>query len=153
MKAAIFCVLALVLAPIAWAQQPMFKSTMPDGKVIYADKPQPGATRIDKIEPPPSKTGMGGLTQEEKARAAKLTQERQQAETAAAKSQQSADDARKALQAAEAAREKGREPLPGERLGLAGGGTRLTDDYHNRQKSLDAAVEAARKKLQAAEGR
>ena len=58
------------------------------------------------------------------------------------------DDPRKALQDAEAAREAGKEPLPGERLGLKGGGSRLTDEYYERQKTLDAAVEAARKRAE-----
>ena len=34
-------------------------------------------------------------------------------------------------------------PLPGERLGLKGGGSRLTDEYHARQKALEAADRGA----------
>jgi hypothetical protein len=55
------------------------------------------------------------------------------------------------LKKAEAARDAGKEPLPGERLGTATGASRLTDDYWTRQKSLEAAVEAARERVKKAE--
>ena len=55
-----------------------------------------------------------------------------------------------ALQTAEAARESGVEPLPGERLGIVGGGSRLSDEYWERQKRLQTDVEGARKRLDAA---
>jgi hypothetical protein len=55
--------------------------------------------------------------------------------------------AEKALAAAEAARAAGKEPQPGERIGTAGGASRLTDAYWQRQKSLDDAVEKARRDL------
>lgn len=137
----------------ALAQQPIFKSTMPDGRVIYGEKPESGAKRVDKVEAPPPKSGITGLTPEEKARAEQITRQRATENAAADKKQRELDEARKQLKAAEAARDAGKEPLPGERLGLAGGGSRLSDAYHARQKNLDAAVEAARKRLQAAEGR
>jgi hypothetical protein len=124
----------------AWAQT-VFKSTMPDGRVVYGEKPAPGAKRVDKIEPPPAKTGMTAITPEEKTRA------QQQPQGAAASQAQALDDARKQLEQAEAARESGKEPLPGERLGLKGGGSRLTEAYDERQKALELAVAAARKRL------
>jgi hypothetical protein len=51
------------------------------------------------------------------------------------------------LERALAARERGAEPLPGERSGTAGGQSRLGDAYWERQKRLDAEVERARKRL------
>ena len=48
--------------------------------------------------------------------------------------------AESALQAAKRRLELGREPLPGERLGLAGGGTRLSPDYETRVASLEREV-------------
>lgn len=139
--------------PCAWAQQPIYKSTMPDGKVVYGEKPAPGASRVDRIEAPPPKSGITGLTPEEKARAEDLARQRASAAATAAAGQRNVDEARKQLQAAEAAREAGKEPLPGERIGLAGGGTRLTEAYHARQKGLEDAVAAARKRLQDAQSR
>ena len=123
----------------AAASPPLYKSTMPDGKVIYSEKPVPGAKRVDTVEPPPARTGTTTVTPAEQARAAKLP------ETAP---QQSSplEDARKQLKQAEATRESGKEPLPGERQGTAGGTSRLTDAYHARQKALELGVEAARKR-------
>lgn len=58
--------------------------------------------------------------------------------------------AQTALQKAESARELGVKPQPGERLGIVGGGSRLSDEYWQRQKRLEADVERARKRLDAA---
>jgi hypothetical protein len=55
--------------------------------------------------------------------------------------------ARKALQEAEMAQEKGVEPLEGERQGTAGGRSRLSDEYLERQQRLERNVEAARKRV------
>lgn len=52
-----------------------------------------------------------------------------------------------ALQKAQSARELGVEPQPGERLGTAGGGSRLSDEYWERQKRLEDDVERARRRL------
>jgi hypothetical protein len=134
-------------ASAAVAQQPVFKSTMPDGKVVYGEKPVTGAAKVEKMELPPQKTGVTGVTPEEKARAEQQARQRAQASAAAASSQRAIDDARKALEQAEAARAAGKEPLASERIGIAGGGSRLTEAYFERQKGLDAAVEEARKRL------
>lgn len=141
------CTLALLAYAAAASAQPVYKSTMPDGKVVYGEKPVAGAARVETIEPPPAKTGVTGLTPEEKARAEKLARERAAAAAAAAKSGNALDAARKALAQAEAARDSGKEPLPSERSGIAGGGSRLNQAYFERQKSLEAAVAAARKRL------
>lgn len=139
--------LILLTFALGVSAQPVYKSTMPDGKVVYGEKPVAGASRVDTIEPPPAKTGVSGLTPEEKARAEKLARERAAAAAAAAKAGNALEAARKALAQAEAARDSGKEPLPSERIGIAGGGSRLTEAYFARQKSLEAAVAEARKRL------
>ena len=141
------CALALLAYAGSVVAQPVYKSTMPDGKIVYGEKPAAGAKRVETIEPPPAKTGVTGLTPEEKARAEKLARERASATAAADKAGSAVDAARKALAQAEAARDGGKEPLPSERIGIAGGGSRLTEAYFARQKSLEAAVIAARKRL------
>ena len=55
--------------------------------------------------------------------------------------------ARKLLQEAEQRQQAGVEPLPGERLGIAGGGSRLGPEYSVRQEKLEKAVEKARARL------
>jgi hypothetical protein len=137
---------SLLLAPCCGlAAQSVYKSTMPDGKVVYAEKPAPGAKHVEKIEPPPAQTGTSVITPKEKARAEQLS--RPAVANAAASRARDIENARNQVEQAEAAREAGKEPLPGERLGLKGGGSRLTDAYQERQKSLDDAVTAARKRL------
>jgi hypothetical protein len=54
------------------------------------------------------------------------------------------------LRVAEADREAGIEPLPGERLGIVGRGTRLSEAYWRRQQILEEHVEAARQSLKTA---
>ena len=58
--------------------------------------------------------------------------------------------AQTALQKAENARGLGVEPQPGERVGIVGGGSRLSDEYWERQKRLEDDIERARKRLDAA---
>ena len=140
-------VLAHALAVGGAQAQTVYKSTMPDGKIVYGEKPAPGAKKVDKIDPPPAKTGTTVITPEEKVRADQLAADRAKASAAAASKQTSADDARRQLKSAETARDTGKEPLPGERLGTAGGGSRLTDAYYERQKKLEQAVSDARKRL------
>ena len=147
MKYASYLMTLFVLlgAPHALGQT-VYKSTMPDGKIVYSEKPVPGAGRIDKIEPPPAKTGVTGVTPEEKARAEQQAKQRAANAAVAAQGEQRTDDARKQLQQAEAARDAGKEPLPTERVGIAGGGSRLNEAYFARQKALEDAVIAARKR-------
>ena len=51
------------------------------------------------------------------------------------------------LAAANATLEAGREPLPGERTGLARGGSRLNEKYWERQRQLEASVADAQARL------
>lgn len=140
--------LVLLLAASGALAQAMYKSTMPDGKVIYGEKPAPGAKTVETIAAPPPAPGITIVTPAEKARADKAAQQRSEKTDAA---QRELDAARKNLQEAEAALEAGKEPLPGERLGTAGGGSRLTDEYWARQKKLEQAVESARARLEKAQ--
>jgi hypothetical protein len=134
---------ALMSTAPAWAQV-IYKSTMPDGRIIYGEKAAPGAKKVEEIIPQTGKTGVGGgATPAEK-------EQLQQHENARKKDearQQDIREAEQALQNAEAARLAGKEPLPGERQGTAGGASRLDESYFERQKALDDAVKAARKRL------
>jgi hypothetical protein len=136
-----------LLAAMPASAQPVFKSTMPDGSVVYGEKPAAGATRVETLDLPTAKSGIGGITPEERARAEQYARERAAGEATAAASQRKLDEARNQLRQAEAARDAGKEPLPNERIGLAGGGSRLTESYHDRQKRLEDAVQNARKQV------
>ncbi len=60
------------------------------------------------------------------------------------------DRALRALHSAERAFRRGRAPLPGERVGNAGGGSRLRSAYFARLKQSELDVERARARLSAA---
>ena len=137
--AAFFC--ALLLQPAA--AQTLYKSTMPDGRVLYGDKPAPGAANVEEIQPDTGKGGLGGTTAREQEMLNDMERARLQREAGQDKVQEAA----RALKDAEAAREAGKEPLENERIGTSGGASRLTDSYFERQRTLEEAVERARREL------
>ena len=143
----ILLVLALVLAATAaHAQKPVYRSVMPDGKVVYGDKPAPGAKESSPVSLPPvnvsAPTPRGPAPQAPPA-------------GAMGAGGTSVRSAQEALDAARAALEAGREPNEGERTGIVtkGGGanTRLNDSYDKRIKGLEDAVTAAQARLDAAQ--
>ena len=142
------CAVAALLAQSATAQV-LYKSTMPDGRIVYGDKPAPDAVKVEETRPDISKRGIGGVTPREQEALRKLEKSRAQREAG----QEKVQSAEQALRNAEAARASGKEPLPGERIGTAGGVSRLSDSYHDRQRKLDEAVENARREVEAARGK
>jgi hypothetical protein len=136
-----------VLAAFPALAQAPYKSTMPDGQVIYGDKPVPGAAKVEQTRIPPSK-GVTPPSAKETATLQKLESGRRQDEAA----RNRVIAAEKALAEAEAKAAAGKEPLPGERIGTAGGASRLTDAYFERQKALEQAVQQARAGLEQARG-
>ena len=68
---AVAVVLALG-ATAALAAEPVYKSTMPDGRIVYGESPMQGAKRVDKVAAPPEHAGVTVATPYEKDRAAKV---------------------------------------------------------------------------------
>ena len=136
-------ILAAVFLLQPAAAQVLYKSTLPDGRIVYGDKPAPDAVKVEETRPDIKKGGIGGITTREKEALKELEKTRQQREGA----QDKVRSAEEALRNAEAARAAGKEPLASERLGTAGGASRITDAYYERQKKLDADVEQARREL------
>jgi hypothetical protein len=132
---------ALLLQPAV--AQTLYKSTLPDGRVVYGDKPAPDAVKVEETRPDIKKGGIGGTTPREVEALKELEKARLQREGGEDK----VTAAEQALRNAEAARAAGKEPLESERLGTAGGASRITDAYYERQKKLDADVEQARREL------
>ena len=133
---------ALLLQPAV--AQTLYKSTMPDGRIVYGDKPAPDAVKVEETRPDIKKGGLGGTTAREQEALKELEKARLQREGGEDK----VTAAEQALRNAEAARAAGKEPLASERIGTAGGGSRITDAYYERQKKLDADVEQARRELE-----
>lgn len=136
--------LAALLLPADAAQ--VYKSTLPDGRIVYGDKPAPDAVKVEETRPDISKGGLGGTTQREQDALKELERARLQREGG----QELVRSAEQALKNAEAARAAGKEPLPGERIGTAGGASRLNETYYDRQRKLDEDVEKARRELEKA---
>ena len=137
-------VAAMLLQPAA--AQVLYKSTMPDGSIVYGDKPAPDAVKVEETRPDVSKRGIGGTTPREKEVLREMEKSRAQREAGLDKMQA----AEQAVKNAEAARTAGKEPLEGERAGTAGGSSRLSENYYDRQRKLEEAVEKARSDLEAA---
>jgi hypothetical protein len=142
-----FCLyLALAHAHAA----PIFKSTMPDGEVIYGPAEVRGAKKVEKLIPNTTDSGIKLSTPEQKQ---SLDQRKAQEHDADFRHQTQIDQLKAALQSAEAQREAGREPHDGDFIGNARGGMRLNEEYWERQKQLEQAVVDARKRLEEAQTR
>ena len=140
--------LPLVFALLASAAhaQPMFRSVMPDGKIVYGDKPAPGAKESKQLNLPPLNVSTPAPAQAPAGASDAPPAGSANSNVAAAR--QNLDAAKKALDA-------GREPLPGERSGIVskggGAGSRLNEAYAQRVKALEDAVTAAQNQLDEAE--
>jgi len=154
--AKIVCTAAsLVLLAIASAQaQEIKKYITPDGKIIYSDEPIPGAREGGSVAaPPPVDPEARERAQEEARENARRAEESSQRAEEASAGQADLASAEVRLQKAVEALEAGKEPLPGERRGTAGGASRLTDAYFNRQRANEQAVRDAQQELDAARAR
>lgn len=139
--------LALALASPAADAQGMYRSVMPDGKIIYSDKPPPGAKESTKLNlaplnvatPPP---------------APDTPQRPTPADGVAVDKTAAVAAARQRLEAAQKALADGREQREGDRIGVAKGGaasSRLSESYLDRVKALEDSVAAAQQQLDAAQ--
>lgn len=124
------------------AAQVNYKSTMPDGKVIYGDKPAPGATKVDKLKAPTTQ-GITGPTTKEGAVLKDLEKDRVARDARESRLRAARDKVKQA----EAALAAGKEPREGERIGTANGKSRLADSYLDRQKQLEQDLARARAEL------
>jgi hypothetical protein len=143
----------LVLAS-AQAQE-IKKYITPDGKIIYSDEPIPGAREAGSVAAPPPVDPEARERAQEEARenARRAEESSKRAEEEESTGQADLASAELRLQKAVEALEAGKEPLPGERKGTAGGASRLTDAYFNRQKANEQAVRDAQRSLDAARAR
>ena len=139
--------LVLALGSPAAQAQGMYRSVMPDGKIIYGDKPAPGAKESKKLNLAP----MNVATPPQ---APDTVQPTNPADPAPIDKNAEVVAARQRLEAAQKALNEGREQREGDRLGVAKGGagtSRLSEGYLDRVKALEDAVTAAQQQLEAAQ--
>src|SRR6266487_3647836 len=115
-----WCLIAMFGLPPAAAAQVLYKSILPDGRIVYGDKPAPGAAKVIESRPDISRAGIGGTSPRE----VQLLEEFRKARIQRENAEERVRAAQNALREAEAARDAGKDPLPGERLGIARRGNR-----------------------------
>ena len=147
------CLLALCAAMLGLyagfaCAQVVYKSTMPDGHVVYGNAPAPGAKKVEPMEPRTGDTGARATVpeQEQALRDRQSDREKQDAQ------QSKIVELEKALKEAEAAQAAGHEPTEGERTTTVNGTSKLNEAYWKRQQELQEAVEEARTRLAQARG-
>jgi hypothetical protein len=141
-------VLALAAAGAVDAQK-IGRYAFPDGRVVYSDQPVPGAKLVNEVAPPPPPSASPPPPREGKAAAPGADSGAERAR----RLEQTDAEVRAATEALERARaqlQSGIEPLPGERTGTAGGGSRLNEAYDARQAANQRAVADAEARLQRA---
>jgi hypothetical protein len=68
MKSTITLVLLALAAPAAFAADDIYRSVMPDGRILYGESAAPGAKSVKKVPPTPVSTGVTVVTPAEKSR-------------------------------------------------------------------------------------
>jgi len=142
--------LLMVIATAAFqaAAETAYRSVDEHGNVTFSDTPVSGAGQAEKIRieaPAPSAESQ----QETRQREAELQDAASQAGASGGQSQankqkavqQNVQDAEKRLEDASQVRE-------GDRIGTAGGGSRLTPEYQERVREAEEEVDKARKQAQ-----
>jgi hypothetical protein len=151
MRQGIFLAALLVAANAAQAQA-VYRSVMPDGSIVYGDKPVPGARDAREVELPPPNISLPEPSSGPAAgRPSDGTGPKQPSEPGRSALDIAQEEVRLAadeLDRARAALDSGREPHEGEVMGTAiPGRTRRTDAYQSRVQSLEDAVTRAQQRL------
>jgi hypothetical protein len=129
----------------------LFEWREPNGVTSYSQTPPPPGTpgvtshlietkTLSAAQRAAARAYLAGVDAAERANSVRF-----RAQLAAA--DHAVDNAVRALSTAEHAARSGRVPQAGERVGNAGGGSRLRVTYFDRQKQLEVAVEEARNKV------
>ena len=143
---------ALLLAPLLAAlalpaeAQTIYKFVRPDGRVVYSDRPVPGARLEEELEraPQPDPAAAAAARAREEARAKALRESLAERSRSLDQAENDLRDWTRRLDEAKARLEAGREPLPGERTGVVfQGKSRLNEAYWARQDENEAAVAEA----------
>lgn len=146
MRLTAFLVAVLLAGPAA--AQTVYRSVTPDGRVIFSDRPVPGAQLQGTIAPPPPPSGAPAPV--ESRTPTPVAQPGEDRTQRLRQATQDVDAATQALAQARAQLDAGKEPLPGERTGTATGGSRLNEAYAARQAVNEQAVAKAQASLDAA---
>jgi len=119
-----------------------------DGTPVYSDSPPPRGTahRVYLIRTEPGAQAQSDAAATKECDGAALAKR-------ASVHRETVAEAQARLSRVRERKEAGREPLPGERLGNAGGGSRLAPDYFARQDALETQLKQAQAALSEASRR
>ena len=134
----------MALAAFQVSAETAYRSVDEQGNVIYSDKPVAGTVQEEQIRidaPAPS----AGQKQDAKQREADLQRAAGQAGSSPAPDRASQKpSSRQAVRDAEKRLEEAVQVREGDRLGTAGGGSRLTPEYQERVRRAEEEVDRAR---------
>jgi hypothetical protein len=143
MRPSLPVLLAAALAAPALAD--IYKYERPDGTVVYSDGPVSGARLVERFaiaqapEAPPAPPQQAPAPRAAVPPVAEF--DLADAEVRAAQ---------QGVEGAKARAQQGVEPRPGERVGIGGGRSRLTEQYFARQKELQEELADANRRLELA---
>ena len=150
---------SLAGAPLVAASQSMiYKVQMPDGSVLFSDSVPSGGKvleereakstpRVNTLPSQPAGKGTPPTGAVVRPGTASVPILRPGTATKGAAPAENVSNLERELAVAKRKLEVGREPLPGERRGLAGGGSRLTPEYEARIAAMEREVAATEAKL------
>ena len=169
------CLLLLAFAAAsASAQTSVYRSTMPDGRIVYGDHPEKGAARVELRDlPPPQVVGsspalssIGGASAPSSRELERLDARQRERVAALDRADAEVRSAAAALERAQQRLTDQLEPLPGERVAIApsdlaagttaagpqngsttSGRSRLNEFFLARQITLQADIAAAQARL------
>ena len=132
--------------------QSIYKSTLPDGRIVYGGRPEKGATKVEKMVPAAPLVEVDpkeaeAQRQRERAQVEQLEKRLAARQAARETSNTEVLAGKDAVSAAEKRLAAGKEPLPGERVATADGGSRLSEAYFERVKALEDELKSARERL------
>ena len=151
-------ILAVCLTGAPWlalGQSMIYKVQMPDGTVLYSDSVPSGGKVLEEREAK-STPRVNVVPSQSSARAATRPGSavdptmRSAVPSKGAAPPDNIAALERELATAKRRLELGREPLPGERRGLAGGGSRLTPEYEARIAGMERDIATIEAKLKSA---
>jgi hypothetical protein len=139
----------ITIATFQVAAETAYRSVDEQGNVTFSDRPVSSATQEERVSidvPAPSPEQQQEALQREEALQKAASQPVTPVTPAKASHNKAA--ARQAVEDAEARLGKAIMVREGDRIGTAGGGSRLKPEYHERVRAAEAELEAAKKQLE-----
>lgn len=141
----IFGLIALGFSCQLSAADKVYKWQAEDGTIVFSDTPPPD-TVVEELElpqaPAPTATAPGPSYQQQLMRQSEQISRRADQRRARRDAlQRELDETRDKITQAREELEQGKEPKEGERQHLAGGGSRLSDDYFKRLERQENEIE------------